>query len=195
MLTRGLSVRTTLGQLQIRQPRLDMQIQQPGPFQTVRISSRPHSFQINVSPLPKVTINTRAIQDELGFRRPDSFMRYYSNRGRQAANQAVGKYVSEGNSYLRNPTGTTVNQARAAGAYSASTTTRAKPENRPRINFSAPSEVTVDYQKAQVDVSHRDGFALNFDQQPTQINLNPSGRVDIGIIPIDVPQINIDVFA
>ena len=70
MLSARLDVQTRLGQLQVQPARLDLDIQSTPAIQGSQVQVSRPSYEIFSAKAAKLEVSTRAIQSELGFRRP-----------------------------------------------------------------------------------------------------------------------------
>ena len=187
MLTQGLSAKVVLGDLVIRPHQHSMTIASQTPFEASNVSQSSHQFSFQTSSV-NLSIDLRAINDELGFKSPDAFRGKYQAKSRQEGQQAVSTYVSQGYADLDNPSGATVSKARSAAIYSASTVIAALPSSRPAIQFSRPQPMQTNFQKGEVRVSASSGAEINFSYTAGGASLSANPRVDIR-------QVSLDVFA
>jgi len=182
MLTQSLQVSMTLGDLQVRPSRLDMQIQKADVFRYSELRVTSSQFSMQISDAATINIDTRAIQEELGFRRPIQFVQYTLGRSRSGAQAAISKNVSKGDLYLDNPESATQTLATQAGAYSAQTQIAMKPKNMPSIQFSPNSEITIDHSEGSIDIAANSSFDLSFNFQPASISLSRNPSVNVRLV-------------
>ena len=156
MLSARLDVQTRLGQLQVQPARLDLDIQSTPAIQGSQVQVSRPSFEIFSAKAAKLEVSTRAIQSELGFRRPKQMAEEGTRLAKSEAQSAVSRITSEGDQYLNSPQNATTSIAKSVGVYKPNVQLAAIPKNRPNIAFSAPGEVSSDYQPGRVDVTDDD---------------------------------------
>ncbi len=195
MLSSRLNVQLRLGQLQVQPARLDLTIQSTPAIQGSQIQVSKSSFEVTSAKSPKLEVSTRAIQNELGFKRPREFAKQGSLQAKTEAESAVSRITSEGYQYLNNPQDATVGIAKNVGVYKPSVQLAAIPKNRPSINVGEPGKVVVNLQKGEVAVSDISSFSIDADYIPTRASLDNPPRVEIKVVPVNPPRLNLDVRA
>ncbi len=195
MLSVGLDVQTRLGQLQVQPARLDFDIQSTPAIQGSQIQVSQSSSEISSAKVSKLEVSTRAIQNELGFRRPKQLVEEGIRRAKSEAQSAVSRIASEGDQYLNSPQSATTSIAKSVGVYKPSVELAAIPKNRPNITFSAPGEVSLDFQSGSVDVTDVSSFRIDANYSPSKAFLDSPPRITIQIIPVTPPRVAVDVRA
>ncbi len=192
MLTARLDVQMRLSQIQVQPARLDLDIQSTPAIQGSQIQISKYRFEISSAKASQIEVSTRAIQSELGFRRPKELTEEGKRRASNEAQSAVSRITSEGDQYLNNPTSATTSIAKGVGVYQPTVQLGVVPKNRPNINVGRPGQVSVDYRKGNVDVTDSSQFEIDFNYRPLSTFLDSPPRVDIQLIPISPPQLRID---
>ncbi|MEE2925002.1 MAG: DUF6470 family protein [bacterium] len=195
MLTARLDVQMQLGRIQVNPARLDLDIQSTAPIQSSQIQISKPRLEISSAEATKIDVSTRAIQSELGFRRPKELTEEGKSRAKNEAQSAVSRITSEGDQYLNDPKGATTSIAKSTGVYSPSVQLAAIPKNRPIINIGEPGKVAVDFQEGRVDVFENSQFSIDFNYRPPTTTEGSSTRIDISVVPVSPPRLNIDLQA
>ena len=195
MLTARLNVQMRLGRIQVQPARLDLDIQSTSAIQGSQIQISKSRFEISSAKASKIEVNTRAIQSELGFRRPKELSEEGSRRAKNTAQSAVSRITSEGDQYLNNPKSALTGIAKSIGVYKPNVQLAAIPKNRPRVSVGPPGQVDVNLQKGRVSVTDRSQFSVDFNYSPVGVDLDQPPRVEIQVTPVTPPKIRLDLEA
>ena len=195
MLTARLDVQMQLGRIQVQPARLDFDIQSTPPIQSSQIQISKPRLEISSAEVSKIEINTRAIQSELGFRRPKELTEEGRSRAKNEAQSAVSRITSEGDQYLNNPKGATNSIAKNTGLYRPSVQLTAVPKNRPILTIGEPGKVMVDFQEGRIEVFENSQFSIDFNYSPPTVSEGSPTRIDISVVPVSPPRLNIDLKA
>ena len=193
MLSARLDVQTRLGQLQVQPARLDLDIQSTPAIQGSQVQVSRPSFEIFSAKAAKLEVSTRAIQSELGFRRPKQMAEEGTRLAKSEAQSAVSRITSEGDQYLNSPQNATTSIAKSVGVYKPNVQLAAIPKNRPNISFSAPGEISSDFQPGRVDVTDVSSFRIDANYSPSKAFLDSPPRITIQVMPVTPPSVTLDV--
>lgn len=167
-------------QLAIRPARTQLNIDAKEPIQSSRLQVTPHSFNIKTGQ-PKISINYRAINNDLGFRSPNALKQHLLNKSKSKATEAIAAIVSDGDAYLNNPDPSiSIQLSKSKGNYNANVEIAAKPTVGPDISVQAAPSLKVDFQKGNQKMESHPYSKVSFDYQRPDINITPS-RVDVRV--------------
>ena len=97
--------------LAVQPARLDLDIQSTPAIQGSQVQVSRPSFEIFSAKAAKLEVSTRAIQSELGFRRPKQLAEEGKRLAKSEAQSAVSRITSEGDQYLNSPQNATTSIA------------------------------------------------------------------------------------
>lgn len=195
MLSARLNVQSQLSQLQVKPARLNFQIQSVPPIQGSQISVSGHQFSISKAAPSEISISYRTIQSELGFVRSQEFAQKASDKAKQSAKSGISKIVSEGYQFLNNPTMASTSIAKGVGTYNVNLQIAALPKNRPEVQVTQPGKVETEFEGGEVQVQVTGEVNLEADYEPVTVSLSNQPAVQITVVPMTPPKLNIDFLA
>jgi hypothetical protein len=195
MINQRFQITTSLGDLRIRNSRAKMNISAQRTSDAFQLSVQQHQYKINISDPAIVEIDWGRVNEDLGFKNPKSFRAHYENYSRGKASSAIAQHVSEGDQYIRDPAQATFSIAKSKGAYSAPTQIASKPGVTPQVSSTAPSEITVDYQRPKVSTSVNQKVTLDPEYQKPGFSLTHPPQVNVRLVPWNIPGARVDIKA
>jgi hypothetical protein len=161
------------------------------PFDISRLQVTPHRFSFTTDSVD-IDVDWKAVHDDLGFRKPDSFRQKYVNYSQQKASQGISSIVSAGDMYLRQPQRAAISLAKQAGRYQVQTTLANRPSVAPSVSVTKAEPVRVNFEPGDVSMSASPYAEIDPQYTKPQIRLNPKPDVQISVIPWNIPGAKVD---